>query len=151
MTTPPDQPTGQLPPDRPPPMAADHRSALAVEDFRSLRRWVVTLGLLTLAALAVAIIALLRSNESDRQSADRRDVRVLVRALDDRLDQVEERSRRASEESDAARLDRRLRRVEDDLAASVDGAADANQGVVRLQRRLDRVARDVEAARRRSR
>ncbi len=144
MSSPPDRPAGPPPPD---PVAPG--AALAVEDFRSLRRWVVALGVLSLAALAVAVIALLRADEPEREPAAARETRVLVRALDDRVERLEERSRQASEESDTSRLDRRLRRVEDNLAAAVDGAADASRGVVRMQRRLDDLARDVQALRRR--
>ena len=144
MSSPPDRPACRPPPDRPPSGAA-----LAVEDFRSLRRWVVALGLLSLAALAVAVIALLRAEEREREPARDPDARVLVRELDDRVERLDERVRRSSEESDTSRLDRRLRRVEENLTEAVDGAADASTGVVRLQRRIDDLARDVQALRRR--
>ena len=148
---------GGPPPDRPPPPGgppsdrAEYGSALAVEDFRSLRRWLAALGTVALAALALGVYALLRADESDREAADRSSVSARLRSLDNRVEELEERTQRASEESDTARLDRRLRRVEDNLTAAVDGAGDASRGVARLDERIDGVEQDLEALRRRSR
>ena len=134
--------------DVPEPDAPVARAApLTIEDFRSLRRWLALLGLIAAAALAVAVFAVVRAEESDRESADRGQVAERVRSLDDRLEELEERTARASEESDTARLDRRLRRVEDNLAAAVDGASDAREDVGELDERVRSLAEEVRARR----
>ena len=48
-----------------------------------------------------------------------------------------------------AKLDRRLRRVENDLNDAVGGAASAGKGLANVQRRLDRIERRIRALRRR--
>ncbi|MDQ3721157.1 MAG: hypothetical protein M3350_10335 [Actinomycetota bacterium] len=139
--------------------------SLVVEDLRSVRRWLVVLGLIAVVAVGVAAFALLRANDSEEQSADRDRVVVLERQLKQRLaqvdrrlrgtseesdvDKLERRVRRSGEESDVTKLDRRIRRVESDLVDAVEGAADANQGLGRVARRLDGLSRDVRALRRR--
>ena len=151
MTTPPDRPTRPLPSGRPPPGDLDRGSELAIEDFRSLRRWLIALGILTLAALAVAVFALVRAEESDRGSADRRGVRASVRSLDERIEELEEDVERTSEESDAARLDRRLRRVEGNLPEVAEAAADARESNGTLSERVDQLSEDVQELRRQRR
>lgn len=139
--------------------------ALVVEDLRSVRRWLILLGLIAVVAVGVAAFALIRGAESDEESADRDRVVVLERQLKQRLAQLdrrlrgtseesdvnklERRVRRTGEESDVRRLDRRLRRLEGDLVDAVDQAADANQGLGRLARRVDGLSRDVRGLRRR--
>jgi len=153
------------PPSRSDRPATDEPRSLAVEDLRSVRRWLILLGLIAVAAIGVAAFALIRGAESDEESADRDRVVVLERQLKQRLAQVdrrlrgtseesdvnklERRVRRSGEESDVVRLDRRLRRLEGDLVDAVDGAADANQGLGRLARRVDGLSRAVRALRRR--
>ncbi len=125
----------------------------------------MVLGLIAVVAVAVAAFALIRADESEEESANRDRVVVLERQLKQRLaqvdrrlrgtseesdvDRLERRVRRSGEESDVTKLDRRLRRLEDDLVDAVEGAADANEGLGRVDRRLDGLARDVRALRRR--
>ncbi len=139
-----------------------HDEPLAVEDFRSLRRWLVILGAIAAVATAIAIYALVQATESENEKADRDRVVVLERQLRSRLAEVDRRLGKASEESDVRRLqrrgaeeadvnklDRRLRRVENDVTDAVDTAADSGQALVRIDRRLDILARRVAALRRR--
>ena len=139
-----------------------HDEPLAVEDFRSLRRWLVALGVIAAVATAIAVYALVQAQESEDEKADQDRVVVLERQLRSRLAQVDRRlaqaseesdvrrlQRRGAEETDVSKLDRRLRRVEADVTDAVDTAADSGQALVRLDRRLDILARRVEALRRR--
>ncbi len=135
--------------------------ALAVEDIRSLRRWLVVLGLLAVVACAVAAYALIRADESESDAADKDRVAALERGLDRRIAQLDRRLgqtssetestrrelRQTSEESDVAKLDRRLRRVENDLTDAVDAAAESGKGLLRVQRRLDTLSREVRRLR----
>lgn len=136
-----------------------------MEDLRSVRRWLVVLGLIAVVAVGAAAFAVVRGAESDEESVDRDRVVVLERQLRQRLaqvdkrlrgtseesdvDKLERRVRRSGEESDVVRLDRRLRRLEGDLVDAVEGAADANQGLGRISRRVDGLSRAVRARRRR--
>ena len=136
---------------------------LAVEDFRSLRRWLVVLGLLALLAAGVAAYALVEANESESEAADEDRVTVLERSLDRRIEEMdkrlastgaeidkqERRLRAAGEESDVAQLDRRLRRVEDDATDAVEAAADAGEGLRRVERTLGALRREVRRLRER--
>ena len=165
----PDEPTSRPPQPPPDPGPPERRrragTALIVEDFRSVRRWLVVLGLVAIVATAVAIYALLRADDSESRSADKQRVAVLERTLNRRTDaldkrlnktssssetnRIERRLRNTGEESDVAKLDRRLRRVENDLTDAVGGAANAGKGLVGVQRRLDRIERRIRALRRR--
>ena len=124
-------------------------SALVVEDFRSVRRWLVLLGVLAVAASAVALYSILRSE----QSADSDRVDLLEQRLDDAdrqlrgaseesdVRRLERRVRRAGEETDVQRLDRRLRRVERDVVDALDTSADAGRALRRVQSQIDSLKR----------
>ncbi len=132
-----------------------------VEDLRSVRRWLVLLGLIALAAGAVAAYALIQADESQDEAAEKSRVVQLERTLAGRIAQVdkrlartseeidnqERRLRRAGEEADVAQLDRRLRRVENDVTDAVDAAADTGQALDRFERRLDALDRRVRRRR----
>ncbi len=135
------------PPGGEPPVRQGRAPALVVEDFRSLRRWLVLLGVLAVAAVAVAAYALIQSGES----ADEERVSSLARNLREENTQLEQANRKGerertelarrlggtSEESDVAKLDRRLRRIERDVVDSVDAAADSGRVLSRLDDRID--------------
>ena len=127
---------------------------LIVEDFRSLRRWLVLLGALALLATGVAIYALLQNEDS----ADKGRVNQLER----RLDEAQQRLQRSGEESDVnkleeanakqaeendvrrvsaqlSRVDKRLRRVERDVVDAIDTAAGTGRAVERAGDRADGV------------
>lgn len=82
-------PPAEPPPDEELPRRRAGRSALIVEDFRSVRRWLVLLGVLAVAAATVAAYSLLQSEES----ADRDRVNSLSRSLRDATAQLEEANR----------------------------------------------------------
>jgi len=137
---------------------------LVVEDFRSVRRWLVLLGALAILATAVAVYAILQNEGSaDEQRVDQ---------LEGRLDEAQQRLRRTGEESDVnkleesnarqaeeidvrrvssqlSRLDRRLRRVETDVVDAIDTAASTGRGIERVGDRVDGVnARVTDVAER---
>lgn len=145
------------PSDPPPRERAPRTPALAVEDFRSIRRWLVIVGLISVLAAAAAAFAVIKANESESEAADEDRLMLLERSLDRRIaamdkrlartsaeiDNQERRLRRAGEESDVAKLDRRLRRVENDTTDAVEAAADAGKGLAGIERRLDELSREV--------
>ena len=129
-----------------------------MEDFRSMRRWLIVLGLISVLAAGVAVFAVIKANESNSEAADKDRLVLLERSLDRRLAEVdnrlnrtgseidsqEGRLRRAGEESDVAKLDRRLRRVENDSTDAVEAAADAGKGLAGIERRLAALTREVQ-------
>ena len=150
------------PPDDPPPRERTRAAlGLAVEDFRSVRRWLVLLGIIAVLAAGAAAYAVVKANESESEAADEDRVVLLERALDRRIaetdkrlartsaeiDKQERRLRRTGEESDVAQLDRRLRRVEDDATDAVEAAASAGGRLGRIERRLAALRRDVRRLR----
>ncbi len=120
-----------------------------------MRRWLVLLGVLAVAASAVAAYALLQTGES----ADRERVNSLERSLREanvqlkRANRERELERRelerrlgsASEESDVAKLDRRLRGIERDVVDALDASADNGRALSRLGGRIDRVSDRLSA------
>lgn len=143
------------PPDRP-----QRRSfaRLVVEDFRSVRRWLILLGALAVIATAVAVYALLQGGDSaDEQRVDQ---------LERRVADAQQRLRRTGEESDVNQLERsqrgkeadirglraqmsriegRLRRVERDVVDATDTAAGTRRGLSRLDDRVDQLSTRIGA------
>ncbi|CAN5534299.1 hypothetical protein BH20ACT19_BH20ACT19_02150 [soil metagenome] len=146
----------------PAPEPSRRRTALIVEDFRSVRRWLVVLGVLAVVATAVAAYALIQGGES----ADEQRVEELERGLaeaqqrlgrtseESEVNRLEESDRRQAEQQDIRRLtgqleriDRRLRGVERDTVDALDTSASVGRAVNRVGDRVgalsDRLA-DVE-------
>lgn len=164
MPPPPDRPTKPLPAVEP---VVEREvitsSPLAVEDIRSLRRAVVLLSILAVAATAVAVFALLRADESKEESADRDRVVQIERALDRRVKEVEtrlrstgeetdirsleRRLRQTGEEADVTQLDRRLRRAEGDTVDAIEAASENGEAIGELENRLDELSQQVQALR----
>jgi len=115
-----------------------------------VRRWLVLLGVLAVAASAVAAYALIQTDES----ADQERVNSLGRSLREANAQLERanrerdlerreldrRLRSTSEESDVAKIDRRLRGVERDVVDALDATADSGRALSRLGDRIDRIS-----------
>ena len=122
------------------------RSALIVEDFRSVRRWLVLLGVIAIAASAVAAYALIQTGES----ADKERVNSLERSVREANEQLKRANRQrelerleldrrlgsTSEESDVAKIDRRVRAVERNAVEAADAAADNGRALSRLSDRV---------------
>jgi len=140
----------QPPVNTPPGEEPARRRGLIVEDFRSVRRWLVLLGVLAVAASAVAAYALIQTGES----ADQERVNSLESSLRDantqlkranrqrELEQIETERRlgSTSEESDVAKIDRRMQSIERNAIAAVDAAADNGRALSRVGDRVAGVA-----------
>jgi septal ring factor EnvC (AmiA/AmiB activator) len=114
------------PPRRPRPATA--------EDVRSLRRWLIVAGVWAVAATAIAAIALIVANRADdNDNAARRtsgQIGAVQRDLNGRIDKLEQRIDGLPTSEDLAKLDGRLKRVE-------DGASKTSGDLDRLRTQLD--------------
>ncbi len=124
------------------------------EGLRSLRRWVALLGVLSLAALAVAVYALMRADEVDGDAADN----ARVATLEDRLDTVQRQlanvssttelrqiqSRIAGQADHLRRLDRQLDTTRDDVKDAEKPDEDTTKQLTDLDKRIDTLVADVE-------
>ena len=142
------------PPPAEPPGRRSPRQALIVEDFRSVRRWLVLLGVIAVAASAVAAYALIRTGES----ADRERVNSLESSLREANTQLKRANRQrelerleterrlgsTSEESDVAKIDRRLRGVERNVVDAVDAAANNGRALSRVGDRVGGIADRID-------
>ena len=155
MSSPSSDPPEDAPPGEQPPRRRGRRAALIVEDFRSVRRWLVVLGVLAIAAAAVAAYAVIQAGESadaDRVNAleaDLRDARAEVKRTNRQLElervELERRLSSTSEEADVAKIDRRLRRVERDVVDVVKESGDNSEALERINARLDALADRIAA------
>ena len=134
--------------------------ALTIEDFRSVRRWLVVIGITAVVGTAIAVFALVKGYEAEQDAADRERVVRLERTLDARLVELQDalsrtgeetdvarlgrEVRRRAEEADVARVDRRVRRLEDQLSAVEEAAADTQQSVTSLSARVSDLADELE-------
>ena len=142
MTTPePDTPVGRTEP-------------LAIEDFRSLRRWLVVLGLVAAIAIAVAAYALIAAGDSAGDDdvsalADRlsKTERQLGETSESDVRDVERRLRRTGEESDIRVLDERITRLENDVVETLDASVDRGRELNRLTQRVEALSREVRRLR----
>jgi hypothetical protein len=166
---PPDGPTEPLTPAEPAivderlpaePLAAADPLAIArfADALRSLRTAVVLLGLLSVAALGVAIYALVKSQEADQGSASS----GRVATLDDRVDklsrdlqrtrastsgtadesdvnQVQDRLNEKASSADVRTLERTVAKLQTQLGSSDDTGAALDQ----VDQRLDDLSRDL--------
>ena len=126
-----------------------------------MRRWLVLLSVICVLTAGAAAYAVIKADESNTEAADKDRVVLLERSLDRRIaqldrrlartgneiDNLEGRLGRAGEESDVAKLDRRLRRVENDTTDAVEAAADAGEGLAKFERRLAALSREVRRLR----
>jgi septal ring factor EnvC (AmiA/AmiB activator) len=130
---PPVPPAGTQPP-------VDPDSAPATRgDLRSLRRWIAVAGVWAVAATAVAIIALLDTDDNadkgrtaDLAAQVSRVQRTLGKRIDDLKGQVEALPRN----EDVSKLERRLGKVEDQSSNTADDAKKVSDKVSDLEGRV---------------
>ena len=147
---PPEDPTRRLTPATPPPVTPSElayvegdpvtsRAAL-LDDLRSLKRWLALVGLIALAALGVGLYTLLSSDEDgDGRGASR----ATVRALDDRVDELENEVRDRATKSSVSEL----REDQQALGDRVDEVSrQAGQGADEesVQDTVDELSRQIE-------
>jgi hypothetical protein len=157
-TPPPDRPTERLQP-MPPPVYEQRGAAPGIDPnavllrlenaIGSLRTGLTIVGVIAVAALAVAIYALVQANDS-ASSGSRSGLATdsRVSQLDDRVDrlsrQVQE-LRGGGSGGDSAALDSRIAALERTVKTLASRpSTDPSQAIDELSGRLDSVARDVE-------
>ena len=160
-TPPPDRPTERLQPASPPPGYEQRGVApgvdpnvllLRLEDaIGSLRTGLTIVGVVAVAALAVAIYALVKADDGSSggsRSGLATDSRVSQ--LDDRVDrlsrQVQDLRSGGGAGGDSAALDSRIGALERTVKTLASRpSADPTQAIEELSGRLDGLSRDVEA------
>jgi TolA-binding protein len=126
-------PPGAPQPPRPgdvAPYVEDERPA-TLADIRSLRRWLAVAAIWAVAATALGVIALLEANKDDSgaQTAAAGELARVQKQLNSRMDDLESRIDDLPTSDDVAKLDGRLKAVENDADKS-KAAADRLSGRV---------------------
>jgi septal ring factor EnvC (AmiA/AmiB activator) len=116
--TPPGAPRPPRPGDVAPYVEDEQPATLA--DIRSLRRWLIVAAIWAVAATALAVIALLEANKDDSaaQTQAAGELGRVQRDLNARIDALESRVDELPTSDDLAKLDSRLKAVEDDADKS---------------------------------
>jgi hypothetical protein len=133
----------------------DPRFALAsLEDgLRSVRTALVLLGLVSVAALAIGLYALLRADEADRTDRGGEVSRSQVSRLEDRIDELEAREPAADadsvekaleEKADADDVTQLQQAVEDLRDQPAEADPETAQAITDLTGRLDELESRVE-------
>ena len=110
-------------------------------DIRDLRRWLIVAGVWAVAASAIAIIALISGNDSnknsDRTSTDvSAQVARVQRALNKRIDDLDSKIQQLPTSDDVSKLDSRLKKVEDQSSQAATDAKDARTKLSDLETRV---------------
>jgi septal ring factor EnvC (AmiA/AmiB activator) len=105
-----------------------------------VRRWLLVAGVWAVAATAIAVIALIQANEDDtakigEQTASQ--VGKVQRELTQRLDDIESQLNDLAPSSDISRLDKRLKKVEDDVSKATTQLDKLSGRVDDLEKRVD--------------
>jgi chromosome segregation ATPase len=126
----PQPPLDALPPDAP----------ATVEDVRASRRWTWVALAWAVAASAIAVIALINTNDSSNDSTTTQtspdvsqQLQKLEKDTNDRLDAFSRRLNDKAAQTDVDKLDKRLTTVEDDATQAKDDAAKQADALQQLQ------------------
>jgi chromosome segregation ATPase len=133
------------PPPAPPPAdreVADEEDArpATLGELRSVRRWLAVAGVWAVAASAIAIIALLNSNEEEQRDPGVARVGQLNRIredLNERIDELETRVDELPSSEDVRKLERRVRQAETRASGARDDASGVREDVDDLQQRVE--------------
>jgi hypothetical protein len=134
---------GADPPDVPASRAQrlndENERPATVGSVRSLRRWLIVVGVWAVAATAIAVFALVKADEADDAGREQAagDLGRVQRQLDSRLDDVERRMEDAPTSADLSMLDDRLAEIE-------DGAGQTGEDIDRLSGRLDDLEQQLQ-------
>ena len=121
-------------------MVDEDAAPATVGELRSLRRWLAVAGVWAVAASAIAVIALLKANENDQRGAvTGRQLSGVERDLDHRIDALESRVKDLPQATDLAKLDSRLKTVEDRVSSARDDTKAVRSDLDDLQKRVDSV------------
>jgi polyhydroxyalkanoate synthesis regulator phasin len=129
-------PPAASPPPAPPPRV----EAATADDLRAVRRWLLVAGVWAVAATAIAVIALIQANKDDSAKIGARtasQVGRVQRQLTGRLDDIDKRLDGLAPTSDVTRLDRRLKKAEDDAAKATTKLDKLGGRVDDLETRVD--------------
>ena len=131
------------PPPPPPSSTTDRRSRPATkDDVRGVRRCLIVLGVWAVAATAIAAIALVVANRADDNDASAQkassQIGAVQRDLNARIDKLEQQINDLPTSEDVAKLDTRLKTLE-------DGASKTSTQLDRLSKRLDDLTSRVDA------
>ena len=141
-------PPGAPQPPRPgdvAPYVEDERPA-TVADLRSLRRWIAVAGIWAVAATALGVIALIEANKDDTadQTKAAGELGQVQRQLNSRMDDLESRIDDLPTSDDVAKLDGRLKAVENDADKSKAAADRLSSRVDDLEGQVDDLETRVE-------
>jgi septal ring factor EnvC (AmiA/AmiB activator) len=130
------------PPPAPPPDPAfdDEVRPATLAELRTLRRWLAVTGVWAVAASAIAIIALLESSKDEPAGPRGVSAAQLGRVqqnLDRRIDRLVSLVDKLPRSSDVAKLERRLKRVEDGAAGTRDDVKALSGDVDDLEQRVE--------------
>jgi division protein CdvB (Snf7/Vps24/ESCRT-III family) len=132
------QPPAVPPPAAPPPGRPE---VATTDDLRAVRRWLLVAGVWAVAATAIAVIALVQANNNDESqkigARTASQVGRVQRQLTQRLDDIESRLGDLAPTSDVARLDRRLKKAEDDTTKATTKLDKVSGRVDDLETRVD--------------
>jgi septal ring factor EnvC (AmiA/AmiB activator) len=122
------------------PPSEDERPATR-DDLRSLRRWLIVAGVWAVAATAIAVIALVESQDdsSDTSAPLDRGASRAQRQLARRIAVLDERLDDLATSEDVKRLEDRLEEVEDDVGNASDDSQRASDQVSALERRVKKL------------
>jgi TolA-binding protein len=117
----------------------DDNRAATLGELRSTRRWLGVAAVWAVAATALAVFALIEANKNDdaAQTQAAGELGRVQRALNDRIDELESRIDELPTSDDVAKLDGRIKDIED----AADGAATDTE---RLGGRLDELEGRVD-------
>ncbi len=136
--TPPAPPVPPTPPAVPPP---DRPELATANDLRAVRRWLLVAGVWAVAATAIAVIALVQANNNDESQKVGEETASQVgrvqRDLNKRLDDIESRMNDLAPSSDIDRLDKRLKKVEDETSKATTKLDKLSGRVDDLETRVD--------------
>jgi septal ring factor EnvC (AmiA/AmiB activator) len=127
------------PPTSPEP---DPNAPATREDVRSLRRWLIVVGVWAVAASAIGIIALIASDDSGSGKSTATDSRInqLERNLSNRIQGLEDEVSKAAKPEDVEKLDSRIK----DLSQEVSDAKDASESAKETADDLKTTTDDLE-------
>ncbi len=152
---PPEDPTRRLSPASPPPPGGrdplpreyayvegdpEPSRGAVLDELRALKRWLAVVGAIALAGLGISLYTLL--SEDEEQGTDRRGASpARVAALDDRVDELEDRVGDRATKNALAQLEER----QAELEGQVEQAGEAGGDTEAVQQSIEQVSADVQA------
>jgi uncharacterized coiled-coil protein SlyX len=111
-----------------------------VDDLRGLRRWLLVASVWSIAATAIAVIALIVANRFDEEEQSARtagQIGQVQKDLENRIDDLESRIGELPTSEDVSDLDNRLGKVEDRVGTTSDQLDRLNARLDDIDQRVD--------------